>query len=288
MEFWATGAVAHLSYCCGESREPLTVFSGKTSKIICFTLYIDLVVLRCNTVLKRWFVLLSLQVGISTNEQFRACSSGIDSALFLEVSYMESNQKGRNITDKIRARTRKTIKPLRSQSVQLPCSFPFTEKDFIKVALKSPHTAQEVKSSGPLYLSRIFSYKLLVENANAYKRGCEGTMTVKIISPPCTYISGKVLLYSDADVGRGVAASAVTESGPEEPSYPPLAFNWLTQGQNETEFNCSLFYPGKNKYCFHFVFNLSHAPSSSQMCLLVYRSAGEILQIDTFIFCSSI
>lgn len=145
----------------------------------------------------------------------------------------------------------------------------------MEVALKSPHTAQEVKSSGPLYLSRMFSYKLLVENAHAYKRGCEGTVTVKIISPPCAYIDGKVLLYSDADVGRGGAASAVMEFRPEEPSSPPLAVNWLTQGQNETEFNCSLFYPGKNKYCFHFVFTLSRPPSSSQTCLVVYRSAGE-------------
>lgn len=219
------------------------------------------------------------QVGISTNEQFQACSSDIESALFLEVSYMEYNQVGRNTIDKVRARTRKEIKPLRSQSVELSCAFPFTERDFIKVALTSPHTAQEVKSSGPLYLSRIFSYKLLVENASAYKSGCEGTVSVKMIRPPCAHISGKVLLYSDAnrDVsaysdGRGVAASAAME----EPSSPPLAFNWLTQGENETEFNCSLFYPGKNKYCFRFVFNFNRSPSPAQTCLVVYRSAGEI------------
>lgn len=224
----------------------------------------------CNTT--KIVALFSPQVGISTNEQFQACSSGIDSALFLEVSYMEYNQIGRNAIDKVRARTRKEIKPLHSQSVELSCAFPFTEKDFIKVALTSPHTAQEVKSSGPLYLSRIFSYKLLVENANAYKSGCEGTMTVKMITPPCAHISGKVLLYSDAGAGGGVASSAVME----EPSSPPLAFNWLTQGENETEFNCSLFYPGKNKYCFRFVFNFSRSPSPAQTCLVIYRSAGEI------------
>uniref|UniRef100_A0A3B4ZD32 Thrombospondin type 1 domain containing 1 n=1 Tax=Stegastes partitus TaxID=144197 RepID=A0A3B4ZD32_9TELE len=198
----------------------------------------------------------SFQVGISTNEHFQSCSSGIDSALFLEVSYMEYNQIGRNSIDKVRARTRHPIKPLRSQSVALPCAFPFTEKDFIRVALRSPHTSQEVKSSGPLYLSRIFSYKLLVENANAYKSGCEGTMTVKMITPPCASINGKILLYNEAG-----------------PSSPPLAYNWLTQGENETEFNCSLFYPGRNKYCFRFVFNFSRSPSPAQTCLVVYRSA---------------
>uniref|UniRef100_A0A3Q2V986 Thrombospondin type 1 domain containing 1 n=1 Tax=Haplochromis burtoni TaxID=8153 RepID=A0A3Q2V986_HAPBU len=175
---------------------------------------------------------------------------GIDSALSLEVSYMEYNQIGHKSINKVRALTRIPIKPLRSQSVELSCAFPFTDRDFIRVALQSPHTAQEVKSFGPLYLSRIFSYKLLVENANAYKSGCEGTMTVKLITPPCAHINGKVLLYSDA------ASSA------EEPTSPPLAFNWLTQGENETEFNCSVFYPGRHKYCFRFVFNYSRSPKS--------------------------
>nr|XP_046267418.1 thrombospondin type-1 domain-containing protein 1 isoform X2 [Scatophagus argus] len=222
----------------------------------------------------------SFQVGISTNEHFQACSRGIDSALFLEVSYMEYNQIGRNSIDKVRARTRHPIKPLRSQSVELACAFPFTERDFIQVALRSPHAAQDVKSSGALYLSRIFSYKLLVENGNAYRSGCEGTMTVKLITPPCAHISGKVLLYKDAGVGRGAAVSSGMGAGgtvqlgfgPEEPSSPPLAFNWLTQGENETEFNCSVFYPGRHKYCFRFVFNFSRSPSPAQTCLVVHRS----------------
>ncbi|KAF0038391.1 hypothetical protein F2P81_008875 [Scophthalmus maximus] len=228
-----------------------------------------------------WWWSSELQVGISTNEHFQACSSGLDSALLLEVSYMEYNQIGRNSIDKVRARTRHPIKPLRSQSVELPCAFPFTERDFIQVALRSPHTAQEVKSSGPLYLSRIFSYKLLVENANAYKSGCEGTMTVKLITPPCAHINGKVLLYKDAGVGKGVAVSsgigaagtALMGFGPEEPSSPPVAFNWLTQGENETEFNCSVFDPGRSKYCFRFVFNFSRSPSPAQTCLVVHRSS---------------
>uniref|UniRef100_A0A667XME8 Thrombospondin, type I, domain containing 1 n=1 Tax=Myripristis murdjan TaxID=586833 RepID=A0A667XME8_9TELE len=192
--------------------------------------------------------LVSHQVGISTNEYFQACSSSLSSALSLEVSYMEYNQIGRNSIDKVRARTRHPIQALRSQSVELPCAFPFTDKDFIRVAVRSPHTTQEVKSSGPLYLSRIFSYKLLVDNANAYRTGCEGAMTVKLVTPPCAHINGK------------------------EPSSPPLAFNWLTQGENETEFNCSVFYPGRNKYCFRFVFNFSRSPSPAQTCLVVHRS----------------
>ncbi|KAG7515108.1 hypothetical protein JOB18_000017 [Solea senegalensis] len=214
----------------------------------------------------------SFQVGISTSEYFQACSHGLDSALLLEVSYMEYNQIGRNSIDKVRARTRHPIKPLRSQSLVLPCAFPFTERDFIRVALLSPHTSQEVKSSGPLYLSRIFSYKLQVENPNAYKSGCEGTLSVKLITPPCAHISGKVLLYKDVGVTPGAGGTALTGFGAEEPSSPPLAFNWLTQGENETEFNCSVFDPGRNKYCFRFVFNYSRSPSPAQMCLVVQRS----------------
>uniref|UniRef100_A0A3P9M4E2 Thrombospondin, type I, domain containing 1 n=1 Tax=Oryzias latipes TaxID=8090 RepID=A0A3P9M4E2_ORYLA len=190
----------------------------------------------------------SFQVGISMNEHFQACSSSIKDVLLLEVTYMEYNQIGRNSIDKIRARVQRPIKALRSQIIEFSCAFPFTEKDFIRVTLRSPHTAQEVKSTEPLYLSRIFFYKLLVENANAYKNGCVGTMTVKMITPPCAHISGKVLLYSDAPGKRA-----------EESSSPPLAFNWLTQGENETEFNCSVFHPGKSKYCFRFVFNFSRS-----------------------------
>ncbi|MEQ2193815.1 hypothetical protein XENOCAPTIV_014959 [Xenoophorus captivus] len=211
-------------------------------------------------------------VGLSTNEHFQTCSSVTDPALFLEVSYMEHNQVGRNTIDKVRAQTRKPIKPLRSQSVELPCAFPFTERDFIRVALQSPHTVLEVKTSGPLYLSRIFSYKLLVDNVNAYKSGCMGTMTVKMITPPCTHVNGKILLYN-AGLGSGVdSTSPVMGFGPEEPSSPPMAFNWLTEEENETEFNCSVFYPGRHKYCFRFVFNFSRSPSPAHTCLVVYRS----------------
>ncbi|XP_034034235.1 thrombospondin type-1 domain-containing protein 1 isoform X2 [Thalassophryne amazonica] len=207
----------------------------------------------------------SFQVGIFTNEHFQPCSSSFNSAVFMEVSFIEYNQIGQNTINKVRARTRHPVKPLRSQNIELPCAFPFTDRDFIQVALRSPHAAQDVKSSGPLYLSRIFPYKMLVENANAYRSGCEGTMAVKLITPPCAHISGKVLLYKE----RG----AVVSSENEEPFSPLLAFSWLTHGENETEFNCSVFHQGRNKYCFRFVFNFSRSPSPAQTCLVVYKSS---------------
>ncbi|XP_043997156.1 thrombospondin type-1 domain-containing protein 1 isoform X1 [Gambusia affinis] len=213
------------------------------------------------------------QVVLSTNEHFQACSRSTDSVLFLEVSYMEYNQIGRSTVDKVRAQTRKPIKPLRLQSIELPCTFPFTERNFLRVALRSPHTVQEVKDSVPLYLSRIFSYKLLVENAIAYKSGCMGTVTVKMISPPCTHVYGKILLYN-VSLARGADLTSLSmEFRPEEQSSSVLASNWLTQGENKTEFNCSVFYPGRNKYCFRFVFNFSQSSSPAQTCLVVYRRA---------------
>ncbi|CAL8267984.1 unnamed protein product [Merluccius merluccius] len=203
----------------------------------------------------------SFQVGISTNEHFQGCSADRGAALSLEVSYMEYNQIGRNSIDKVRVRTQHPIRALRFQTVELPCAFPFTEKDFVRLALRSPHTSQEVKSSDPLYLSRIFAYKLQVDDAGAYRTSCDGTMTVRLLAPPCAAVNGKVQLYWDAAA--------------DEPAAPPpalLAFNWLTHGENQTEFNCSVFHPGKNKYCFRFVFNYSRLPSPAQTCLVVHRS----------------
>ncbi|KAF6719966.1 Thrombospondin type-1 domain-containing protein 1 [Oryzias melastigma] len=175
-----------------------------------------------------WWWSSELQVGIFMNEHFPACSSSIKDVLLLEVTYMEYNQIGRNSIDKIRARVQRPIKAIRSQSVEFSCAFPFTEKDFIRVTVRSPHTTQEVKSLEPLYLSRIFSYKLLVENANAYKTGCVGTMTVKMITPPCAHISGKVVLYSDAAVKRGIAVSSAGDGAWDQRNR--LLLLWLSTG----------------------------------------------------------
>lgn len=268
----------------------------------------DPVLLKCGSTVndgihESLFVL--LQVGISTNEHFQGCSDDHSSALSLEVSYMEYNKIGRNSIDKVRVRTSHPIRALRSQSVELPCAFPFTEKDFVRLALRSPHTGRDVISSGPLYLSRIFSYKLQVDDAGVYRTGCDGTMTVRLLTPPCAAVNGKVQLYREAPAaggagdgggGGGAAAAAAgsimvgsSGSGPsagtsllgfgpqDELSAPPvlLAFKWLTHGENQTEFNCSVFHPGKSKYCFRFVFNHSRMPSLAQTCLVVHRSVGE-------------
>ncbi|KAM8835002.1 LOW QUALITY PROTEIN: thrombospondin type-1 domain-containing protein 1 [Synchiropus picturatus] len=192
-----------------------------------------------------------LQVRISTNQHFQACSSVPGSALHMEVSYLE---RGR-----VQARSRHPVPLARSHTVRLSCVFPFTDWDFIRVSLSSPHSPQEVRSSGPLHPTRLFSYKLLVEDARQFRSGCEGGMRVKLVPPPCAAVGGKVVLYQDGGAGT------------DQPA--PLASHWLSPGQNRTQFNCSLFPTGRSKYCLRLVFNLSRSASLDPTCVVVQRSA---------------
>ncbi|XP_053703191.1 thrombospondin type-1 domain-containing protein 1 isoform X2 [Synchiropus splendidus] len=191
-----------------------------------------------------------LQVRISTNQHFQACSSVLGTALHMEVSYLE---RGR-----VQARSRHPVPLARSHTVRLSCVFPFTDSDFIRVSLRSPHSPQEVRSSGPLHPTRL-SYKLLVEDAQQFRSGCEGGMRVKLIPPPCAGVGGKVVLYQEGGAGT------------DQPA--PLASHWLSPGQNRTQFDCSLFPTGRSKYCLRLVFNLSRSASLAQTCVVVQRSA---------------
>ncbi|XP_048840431.1 thrombospondin type-1 domain-containing protein 1 isoform X2 [Brienomyrus brachyistius] len=192
----------------------------------------------------------SFQISISTNEHFQPCFNISTSSLYLEITYLEYNQIRRNSIDKVQARIQRDIKVTRSQRVELECVFLFTERDYITVALKSRVSQRDILVSGPLYLSRIFSYALLVDNAPV--AGCEGVVAVRLLPPPCAFTGGKVVLYRD---------------GGQEGAH-----RWLTQGENETEFNCSAFELGRHRYCFHFILNFS-SRSLAQTCIVVQRNA---------------
>ncbi|XP_056592403.1 thrombospondin type-1 domain-containing protein 1 [Triplophysa dalaica] len=191
------------------------------------------------------------RIGVYTNDHFHPCANGKASSLFLDVSYLE---QGRNTINKVQNQIRHHIKVVRSQHVDMVCASPLTEHGFIQITIKSPHNQEDIKSSGPLYLSSIFSYKLLVDNI--YKSGCVGTVSVRRIAPPCTATSGKVLVYR--------------EEGKEK-SSTHMALNFITQVENDTEFNCSLFDTGRNKYCFHFTLGYIQAPSLAHSCVVVQR-----------------
>ncbi|XP_053502210.1 thrombospondin type-1 domain-containing protein 1 isoform X1 [Ictalurus furcatus] len=203
----------------------------------------------------------AFQVSVSTNLDFHVCLNS-NSSLYLEVSYMEHNQIGKNTINKVQKRTTHNIQVVKSQHVDLQCASLLTEAGFIQVALKSHYTQQDIKSSGPLYLSRIFSYKLLVENL--YKSGCEGTVSVRLLSPPCTVTTGKVLLYKEAS------------AAPKQENLSQLAFHFLTGGENETEFNCSQFDVGQKKYCFHYARIYSQSSSLAHTCIIVQRNAVDM------------
>ncbi|XP_026871939.2 thrombospondin type-1 domain-containing protein 1 isoform X2 [Electrophorus electricus] len=198
------------------------------------------------------------QIAISTNDHFHACPDSKGSSLYLEVNYLEHNQIGKNAVNKVRSQQWRDIEVARSQHVGLDCASPLTDRGFVQLALRSRHTNQDIKSSGPLYLSRIFSYKLLVKNA--YKDRCESTVVVRLLPPPCSVATGKVLLYKEA-------RAATEQALPVE-----MAFHFLGQGENETEFNCSIFDLGRNKYCFHFALD-RQSPSSAHACVIVQRNA---------------
>lgn len=203
----------------------------------------------------------AFQVSLSTSVDFHVCLNN-NLSLYLEVSYMEHNQFGKNTIDKVQKRTTHNIQVVKSQHVDLKCASLLTKDGFIQVALKSIYSQQDIKSSGPLYLSRIFSYKLLVENI--YRSGCEGTVSVHLLSPPCTVSTGKVLLYKEASAAA------------EQETSSQLAFQFLTRGENETEFNCSQFDLGQKKYCFRYEDIYNPSFSLAHTCIIVRRNAGEI------------
>lgn len=203
----------------------------------------------------------AFQVSVSTNVDFHVCLNS-NSSLYLEVSYIEHNQIGKKNINKVQKQTTHNIQIVKSQHVDLKCASLLTEAGFIQVALKSHDTQQDIKFSGPLYLSRIFSYKLLVENS--YRSGCEGTVSVRLLSPPCTVTTGKVLLYKEASAAA------------EQETNSQLAFQFLTRGENETEFNCSQFDVGQKKYCFQYVHMYSPSSRLAHTCIVVQRNAGEI------------
>ncbi|KAK6486653.1 thrombospondin type-1 domain-containing protein 1 [Huso huso] len=201
----------------------------------------------------------SFQIGISSTEEYFCPFSINSSAIYLEVTYMEYTQVGRSYDDKMKAAIRKQISLLKTQWVELACVFPFREGHFIKVSLRSRHADLEIKSSGRLFLSQVFRYRLHIENQHTFS--CEASIVVYLVTPPCASTEGKVIMYPYSSSATGKKNIFVAQE-------------FLTKGNNKTEFNCSLFYPGRNKYCFEFVLNSSRSASGAQSCIVVQRNVA--------------
>uniref|UniRef100_A0A803YDG4 Thrombospondin type 1 domain containing 1 n=1 Tax=Meleagris gallopavo TaxID=9103 RepID=A0A803YDG4_MELGA len=196
----------------------------------------------------------SFQVGVFTNEQLCAMNKTLVSldVIFTSTLY----ELGRVSSDEMLGiRTSKGIPLSRSQWVEFDCPHVGQEM-YITVLLKSLETRSVIASMGPIDLHK-FGYRLVV----APEAVCRTLVQVFIVSPPCTSISGKVVVYKEAL------------------KHPSLRTAWLYEnilhpGDNRTEFNCTLFDVGKNKYCFD-LYNFSNRslfPTRAKQCMMIERN----------------
>ncbi|XP_006259936.2 thrombospondin type-1 domain-containing protein 1 [Alligator mississippiensis] len=197
----------------------------------------------------------SLQVGLFTNEQLCAMN---ETAFLLQVIFTSNlYELGRLSTEEaLGMRTSKIIFLARSQWVEFDCLLTGQEA-YVTVLLKSVETGLVITSTGPIDLAHKFGYQLVM----APEVLCKSSVQVFVVSPPCTSISGKMAVYKDALRHPG-----------ERPTW--LEENILNPGNNRTEFNCTLFDMGKNKYCFDF-FNFSsqsHFFPRVTECMVIHRN----------------
>uniref|UniRef100_A0A8C6ZAR7 Thrombospondin type 1 domain containing 1 n=1 Tax=Nothoprocta perdicaria TaxID=30464 RepID=A0A8C6ZAR7_NOTPE len=197
----------------------------------------------------------SLQVGLFTNEQLCALNEMVVSldVIFSSTLY----ELGKLSSDEtLGIRTRKGILLSRSQWVEFDCP-PVGQEMYITVLLRSLETHSVIASMGPIDLLHKFGYKLVV----APEATCKTLVQVFVVSPPCTSTSGKIAVYKEAL------------------KHPSQRTTWLYEntihpGDNRTEFNCTLFDVGKNKYCFDlFSFsNRSHFSTRVKECMMIQRN----------------
>ncbi|NWU47353.1 THSD1 protein, partial [Dromas ardeola] len=197
----------------------------------------------------------SLQVGLFTNEQLCAVNETVVS---LDVIFTSTLYEFRRVSsdETLGIRASKGIPLSRSQWVEFDCP-PVGQETYITVLLKSLETHSIIASMGPIDLLHKFGYRLVV----APEATCKTLVQVFVVSPPCTSISGKIVVYKEA---LRLPSQRTTW----------LYENTLHPGDNRTEFNCTLFDVGKNKYCFDlFNFsNRSHFPTRVKECMMIQRN----------------
>uniref|UniRef100_A0A8C4XYR8 Thrombospondin type 1 domain containing 1 n=1 Tax=Gopherus evgoodei TaxID=1825980 RepID=A0A8C4XYR8_9SAUR len=197
----------------------------------------------------------SLQVGLFTNKQLCAMNETVVS---LDVIFTNSlYELGRLSSDEaLGMRTSKRIFLSRSQWVEFDCP-PIDQEVYVTVLLKSLETNSVIASTGPIDLIHKFGYKLVV----APEVMCKSSILVFTVSPPCIAISGKVAVYKEALRHPGERTTWLDE-------------NFLHPGSNRTEFNCTLFDVGKNKYCFEFfdISSQSQSPPRVKECMVIRRN----------------
>ncbi|NXN93620.1 THSD1 protein, partial [Rhinopomastus cyanomelas] len=197
----------------------------------------------------------SLQVGLFTNEQLCAVNETVVS---LDVIFTSKLYDFRRVSsdETLGIRTSKGILLSRSQWVEFDCP-PVGQEAYITVLLKSLETHSIIASMGPIDLLQKFGYRLVV----APEATCKTLVQVFVVSPPCTSISGKIVVYKEALRHHSQKTAWLYE-------------NTLRPGDNRTEFNCTLFDVGKNKYCFDLLnfSNRSYFPTRVKECMMIQRN----------------
>ncbi|XP_017926792.1 thrombospondin type-1 domain-containing protein 1 isoform X2 [Manacus vitellinus] len=197
----------------------------------------------------------SLQVGLFTNEQLCAIN---ETVISLDVIFTSTLYEFRRVSsdETLGIRTSKGIPLSRSQWVEFDCP-PVGQEIYLTVLLTSLETHSVIASIGPVDLLHKFGCRLVV----AAEATCKTLVQVFVISPPCASISGKIVVYKEAL------------------KHPSQRTTWLYEntlhpGDNRTEFNCTLFDVGKNKYCFDlFNFsNRSYFPTRVKECIMIQRN----------------
>ncbi|XP_029458639.1 thrombospondin type-1 domain-containing protein 1 [Rhinatrema bivittatum] len=198
----------------------------------------------------------SLQVAVYTSELL--CSLGVNKSV-VSLDVKQTNglyESGRLSTDKDLIKwTSKEMILSRSQWVEMDCSSD-SQEAYIMVSLTLLDSNLVISSFGPIDLAQKFGYKLVV----TAELTCESSVGVLIVPPPCTYVHGKMAVYKETPRRSG-------------DSITSLAENMVHPGRDRTEFNCTLFDIGRNKYCFEFfVFSSkSHVFPRAKECVMIRR-----------------
>ncbi|KAM4699331.1 thrombospondin type-1 domain-containing protein 1 [Discoglossus pictus] len=182
----------------------------------------------------------SFQIGVFTNIELCPTFPGLDPTMDVEVEHIHSLQELEELShDSFMVyKTLKQIPLVMSQWVELECASERPEP-FIKVSLKSIPFNSVITSIGPIDLVKTFNYKLVI-TPNQEK--CDTSVNINIITPPCNYAHGKIVVFNEAQRSLGESVASLAE-------YV------LQKGENSAHFNCTLFDIGKNKYCFELLMN---------------------------------
>ncbi|KAM5181007.1 thrombospondin type-1 domain-containing protein 1 [Mantella aurantiaca] len=189
----------------------------------------------------------SFQVGVFTNEQLCSGFSGQEPKILLEVEHTQSFQglTEPSMDQFMLYKTYKEVPLSTSQWVEFECASVRPEA-FVTVSLKPMDSESVIAYIGPIDLVKTFKYKLITVT----EKKCDSSMAVHVIAPPCNYVEGKMTVYKESPRSPGEGVTTLAE-------------NTLQRGERNSQFNCTLFEIGKNKYCFELSMSSSNNPNFS-------------------------